>query len=126
MEKKIVLTIREDIYLSNDKTEAQASELLNVISRYGTVEDFDSVIAVKLREKEEIISNLGKQLEEVKDRAVTDGEVLALKAIREDKRKAVAEKEERIGTLEKALTDVTEQHRSTLRKIKSVIPEIEE
>lgn len=126
MEKKIVLTIREDIYLSNDKTEAQASELLNVISRYGTIEDFDSVVAVKLKEKEEIISNLGKQLEEVKDRAVTDGEVLALKAIREDKRKAVAEKEARIGTLEKALTEVDQQYKSTLRKIKSVIPEIEE
>ena len=42
--QKFVFTIKEDVCKVNGKDEAKQRELINVMSHYGTVEEYDKVV----------------------------------------------------------------------------------
>jgi hypothetical protein len=126
MENKYVVTIREDIYLKNGKTEINAKELLGVISKYGTVEKYDDVVAVLIKEKEEVIENLRKHIETIKEYEVTPEELALLREHRSAINNAVKVEKDHSAKLESTLIEAKKKNKAIIDQIKSAIPEDEE
>jgi cell shape-determining protein MreC len=79
--KKVVLTIKDDVCARNGK-DANATELLSVASKYGTVEDYDTVIAKEKAELVAIINGLNAKLDTIAEYNVSETELPVLKAHR--------------------------------------------
>lgn len=82
--KKFVFTIDEATCNANGK-DANASELLAVMSKYGTVEDYEMVTAQAKNEYQRIIDNVTVQYNAIKEQKLTVDEVDMLRAYRNGK-----------------------------------------
>jgi hypothetical protein len=101
----------DDVCTLNNKTEAQKQEVLKVLTHYGTVEDYDTVVASERAKYQAVIDNQTKQIEAIKDQDLTTDEMAMVKAYRVAvsgvvaEHKAVeAECRKTIDTLESTLT----------------------
>lgn len=79
--KKVVLTIKDDVCARNGK-DVNATELLNVMAHYGTVEDFETVLAKEKAELVGIINGLNQKLDTISEYNVSETELPVLKAHR--------------------------------------------
>lgn len=109
--KQFVFTMLDDVCTLNNKTEAQKQEVLKVLTHYGKVEDFDTVLASERAKYQEVIDNQTKQIEAIKEQDLTQDEMAMVKAYRiaisgvVAQHKAVEEEcRKTIATLEDTLT----------------------
>ena len=93
--KQYVFTMRDDICNANGKSDAQKAEMLRVLAHYGTVEDFEGVVNAERAKYQQVIDNQTRQLEAIKDQALTEDEIAMVKAYR-GARSAVVSKHEAI------------------------------
>ena len=80
--KQFVFTMLDDVCTLNNKTEAQKQEVLKVLTHYGKVEDFDTVLASERAKYQEVIDNQTKQIEAIKEQDLTQDEMAMVKAYR--------------------------------------------
>lgn len=115
--KAYVFTMKEDVCSANGKTESQKQEVLKVLTHYGTIEDYDSVVAKERMKYQEVIDNQRGQLEAIKDQELTDDEIDMVKAYRSAKNtvvvKHVAVEEECRQTIKK-LEDTLNQFKTKI------------
>lgn len=78
---KVVFTIKDDICAKNGK-DVKATELFSVMSKYGTIENFDTVMAKEKAELNSIINGLNAKLETIAEYNVSETELPVLKAHR--------------------------------------------
>lgn len=109
--KQFVFTMMDDVCSQHNKTEAQKQEVLKVLTHYGSVEDFDTVLANERAKYQAVIDNQTKQIEAIKDQDLTDDEMSMVKAYRVAKSGVVAQHKaveadcrKTIATLEETLT----------------------
>lgn len=109
--KQFVFTMLDDVCTENNKTEAQKQEVLKVLTHYGSVEDFDTVLASERAKYQTVIDNQTKQIEAIKDQDLTADEMAMVKAYRiaisgvvAQHRAVEAECRKTIETLESTLT----------------------
>ena len=69
--KQYVFTMKDDVCSLNGKTDAQKEEVLKVLTHYGTVEDYDNVVAGERAKYQSVIDNQTKQIEAIKEQELT-------------------------------------------------------
>lgn len=100
--KKVVLTIKDDVCAKNGK-DANATELLTVMSHYGTVEGYEAVVAKDRAEYQATIDSLTAQLNAIKEQELTVDEIKMVKAYRENKSAVVADCEKKLNAMAETL-----------------------
>lgn len=80
---KYVFTVREDIMVGNGKDNSKLSMLLTKMREYGTIEDYDTVLAKVSAEKEDELINLKSKYETIALRDVSDDEAEIVNKIRD-------------------------------------------
>lgn len=100
--KKVVLTIKEDVCQKNGK-DVNATDLLNVMAHYGTVEDFDTALAKEKSESQATIDGLNAQLNAIKEQELTVDEIKMVKAYRENKMAVVSDCEKKLNAMAETL-----------------------
>ena len=100
--KKVVLTIKEDVCVKNNK-DVNATELLNVMAHYGTVETYESATAKDKAEFQATIDSLNNQLNDIKEQELTVDEIKMVKAYRENKSAVVADCEKKLNAMAETL-----------------------
>lgn len=100
--KKVVLTIKDEICAKNGK-DPNATDLLNVMSHYGTVEAFESAFAREKAEYQTTIDGLNSQLNAIKEQELTADELHMVKAYRQNKNDVIADCEAKINAMAETL-----------------------
>lgn len=80
---KYVFTVREDIMLERGKDTEKLSMLLSKMREYGTIEDYDTVIAKVTAEGADELARFKTQYETVKLRDVSDDEAEIVNKVRD-------------------------------------------
>ena len=118
--KKYVFTVRDDTCIANEK-DVNATRVLEVMRTYGTVEDYDTHVAVIKKEYQDALDNVVAQNEAIKAQNLSDEEVELVNAYRLLRARAVqtyiAENERLSATLE----EVKAEHEKTIEIIANVI-----
>lgn len=118
--KKLVLTIKDDVCLRNDK-DVNATQLIEVAKKYGTVEDYDSCVAQIRAEYQATLDNVVAQNEAIKQQNLSDEEIAMVNVYRTQRAKAVKVYEEKNAELEQTLEKVKLEHEKTIEVIANVI-----
>jgi hypothetical protein len=120
--KKYVFTVKEDICNANNK-DVNATELLSIMSHYGTVVDYDRDIAVVKAEYQAAIDNLNAQLGAIKEQELTADEIAMIKAYRDNKNVVVAQFTATIKSYEETLVKFRADYEAKIKKIIEVVGE---
>lgn len=120
--KKYVFTVKEDICNANNK-DSNATELLSIMSHYGSVEDYDKVFSVVKSEYQSAIDNLNSQLTAIKDQELTTDEIYMIKSYRDSKNSVVAQYTNTIKTYEDTLNNLKTEFEQRIAKIRAVVGE---
>lgn len=118
--KKFVFTIDEATCNTNGK-DANASELLLVMEKYGSVESYDSVIATMKNEYQRIIDNVTVQYNAIKEQKLTPDEVEMLRAYRNGKATATKVYIDENNALRNELNNVKENQQKVVDNIKALL-----
>jgi hypothetical protein len=121
--KQYVFTMKEDVCSLNGKTDAQKEEVLKVLSHYGTVEDYEVVIAGEREKYQAVIDNQSKQIEAIKDQDLTDDEMKIVNMYRECKKSNDAQHLSRINDLVNQLEAVRNEQEKRNAQIKAILGE---
>jgi hypothetical protein len=89
--KKYVFTMKEDTCEAYNKTPEMQVEIIKKLNEYGTVEDYDKVIAPVQAEYQGVVDNLTAQITAIKEQELTADEIRVVKAYRENKAAVVAQ-----------------------------------
>ena len=100
--EKYILTIDEATCAKNNK-DVNATELLNVMTHYGTVEKYETVEAKVVAEHQRVNAELHKQLNDIKEQKLTPDELEMVKAYRKNKNDVVADCEKKINAMAETL-----------------------
>lgn len=114
--KKYVLTIDEATCSKNNK-DVNATELLNVMAHYGTVENYETVEARVVAEHQRVNAELHKQLNDIKEQELTPDEVAMVKEYRKNKQAVIAEFDAKL----KAMAETLRLGNEKLAQAKAVI-----
>jgi hypothetical protein len=114
--KKYVFTIKDDVCAANGK-DIEATELIAKMQLWGSVEDYEKVIAAERAEYQKTADNLKAQLDAIKDRELTDDEFDIVMDYRDCKAKILAAYETRINGLEKQLEEVYTENKQRALKL---------
>ena len=114
MFKKYAFTVKEEIMSANDKTPEQLKELLNVLTHYGVVVDYEVDRRAENAEYQTSIDGLKAQLETLKSNPrydITDDELKIIEVCRinvakceADKEKVISEYKATVNKLEETLS----------------------
>ena len=118
--KKVVLTIKDDVCARNGK-DANATELLTVMSHYGTVEDFETATAKEKAEYQATIDNLSAQLNAIKEQELTADEIKMVKSYRENKSSVVSAYVAEAEQYKIQLEAVKTEHEQRVAKLKAIL-----
>ena len=118
--KKVVLTIKDDVCARNNK-DVNATELLNVMSHYGTVEDFDSALAKNNAEYQNTIDSLNAQLTAIKEQELTVDEIKMVKSYRENKSSVVSAYVAEAENYKSQLQAVKNEHEQRVARLKAIL-----
>lgn len=121
--KQYVFTMKEDVCSLNGKTDAQKEEVLKVLSHYGTVEDYEVVIAGEREKYQAVIDNQSKQIEAIKDQDLTVDEMKIVNMYRECKKSNDAQHLSRINDLVNQLEAVRNEQEKRNAQIKAILGE---
>ena len=115
--------MKEDVCSLNGKTDAQKEEVLKVLSHYGTVEDYEVVIAGEREKYQAVIDNQSKQIEAIKDQDLTVDEMKIVNMYRECKKSNDAQHLSRINDLVNQLEAVRNEQEKRNAQIKAILGE---
>ena len=118
--KKYVFTVKDDVCAMNGK-DINATELLEVMKHYGSVEDYDSVFANVKAEYQATVDNLTAQINVMKAHDLTPDELELVKSYRACKDRISAGYESRIGTLETQLAEIRSEEQTRAEKIMAIL-----
>jgi hypothetical protein len=118
--KKVVLTIKEDVCVKNNK-DVNATELLNVMAHYGTVESYETAMAKDKAEFQATIDSLNKQLDDIKEQELTVDEIKMVKAYRENKSSVVSAYVAETEQYKSQLQAVKNEHEQRVAKLKAIL-----
>jgi hypothetical protein len=118
--KKVVLTIKEDVCVKNNK-DVNATELLNVMAHYGTVETYESATAKDKAEFQATIDSLNKQLNDIKEQELTVDEIKMVKSYRENKTSVVSAYVAEAEQYKNQLQAVKNEHEQRVAKLKAIL-----
>ena len=118
--KKVVLTIREDVCAKHNK-DVNATELLGVMSHYGTVEDYDTALAKNNAEYQSNIESLNAQLNAIKEQELTVDEIKMVKSYRENKSSVVSAYVAEAEQYKSQLQAVKNEHEQRVAKLKAIL-----
>lgn len=118
--KKVVLTIKDDVCARNGK-DVNATELLTVMSHYGTVEDFETATAKEKAEYQATIDNLSSQLNAIKEQELTADEIKMVKSYRENKSSVVSAYVAEAEQYKIQLEAVKTEHEQRVAKLKAIL-----
>ena len=121
--ESFVVTFREDIMAQHSKSAQQKSELLDLLRKYGTVEDYESKVASVKAEYQGSLDNLNAQYKAIADQNLTQSEIRLVKLFRELRALDDKVKDERIALLEKNLSDVKTENQNIARQIIAILGE---
>lgn len=96
---KYVFTAREDIMLEHGKDNEKLSLLLAKMREYGTIEDYDTVVAKITAEGADELARFKSQYEVVKLRDISDDEAEVVNKIRDISEKISATYRQKYDTL---------------------------
>jgi hypothetical protein len=106
---KIIVTIEDDVCLTNGKTAEMQAELLRKIAEYGKVEDYATHIAKHDAEWNSRLANMTAQYNGIVEYGVTDTELAVLKALRLAVDKSVQVSEAKCAVMEGKLKEAEEK-----------------
>ena len=118
--KKYVFTVKDDVCALNGK-DINATELLEVMKHYGSVEDFEKVFASVKAEYQETVDSLTAQNDAIKAFNLSNDEYELIKAYRSCRAVISAGYESRIETLETQLDDIRTEEQTRLEKIMAIL-----
>lgn len=118
--KKVVLTIKDDVCARNGK-DVNATELLTVMSHYGTVEDFETATAKEKAEYQATIDNLSSQLNAIKEQELTADEIKMVESYRENKSSVVSAYVAEAEQYKIQLEAVKTEHEQRVAKLKAIL-----
>lgn len=119
--KQYVFTMKDDVCTLNGKTDAQKEEVLKVLTHYGTVEDYDNVVANERAKYQSVIDNQTKQIEAIKEQDLTVDEMKIVKIYRECKQSNDAQHLARINELVCQLETVKTENDRRNAQIKAIL-----
>lgn len=117
---KYAFTFMEDVCNSNG-VNSDPTELLEKMKLRGKVEDFDSAVATVRAECQTTIDNLTAQLNAIKEQELTEDEIVLLNAYRGCKKFTGDKYQTRIDSLEKQLTENSEEMQKRLSLIAEIL-----
>lgn len=120
--KKVVLTIRDEVCTQNGK-DVNAKELLEVMTHWGTVEDFDDVVKGLKSEYQTAIDGIAAQLAAIKDQHLTQDEFAIVDAYRKQRAANEAKLNAKIDEYAHQLTCVKTENENMIAKIRAVLGE---
>lgn len=119
--KKFVFTMKDDVCEAHGKDAANQTELLNVMTHYGTVEDYEKVIAPVQAEYQGVVDNLTAQLTSIKEQELTIDEIKMIKAYRENKTSVVNEYIAEADKYKAQLESVKTENEQRVAKLKAIL-----
>lgn len=119
--KKYVFTMKEDVCEANQKTADQQIKILDKLREYGTVEDYDKVIAPVQAEYQGVVDNLTTQLNAIKEQELTVDEIKIVKAYRENKSAVVSEYIAEADKYKSQLEAVKTENEQRVAKLKAIL-----
>lgn len=123
--EKIVVTFKEDIMAQHQKSANQKKDLIDLLHKYGSVEDYEGSVSKIRVEYQATIDNLNAQYKAIADQNLTPNEIRLVKLLREV---LVAEGKdylERIALLEKTLNDVRTENQNRAKQIIDMLGEVQ-
>ncbi|MEG2086451.1 MAG: hypothetical protein RR054_06165 [Clostridia bacterium] len=119
MNGKYVFRIDEAICLKNDKTDENVGKLLEIMSKYGTILQYDGEVQKVLTEYQSTIDGLKEQLNKVKDHALTDDELSLVKTYRQNKGIIIADYQSKLISIQ----EQNEKTKTECDKFKQIMDE---
>lgn len=119
--KKYVFTMKEDVCEANNKTPEKQIELIKKMNEYGTVEDYEKVIAPVQAEYQGVVDNLTAQLNAIKEQELTVDEIKIVKAYRENKTAVVSEYIAEADKYKSQLEAVKTENEQRVAKLKAIL-----
>ncbi len=120
--KKFVFTIDEATCNANGK-DVNGSELLAVMSKYGTVEDYDMVMATLKNEYQKTIDNVTVQYNAIKEQKLESDEIDILRAYRNCKAATNKIHTAECNALRAELQNVKATNQKVIENIKTLLGE---
>lgn len=120
--KKYVFTVKEEICVKHGK-DPSATELLGVLPHYGTVEDYESVVADIKLESQASIDKLTAHIKSIEEQELTDDEIALLRTYRANKDAVTASHLARENELTKQLQANRANLEQLIAKIKALLGE---
>lgn len=121
--KDYVFTIKDDVCAANGKN-PEATELLQKMKLWGTVEPYEKVIAGVKAEYQTVIDGLTKQLNAIKAQELTADEIVLLNAYRDCKFATGATYQARIDSLEKYLEEIRNDSQKRAAQIAELVSQL--
>lgn len=121
--KKIVVTIKDEVCLKNGKDEASQAKLLEVLTHYGTVEDYSKHVAVLETAWQKSLDDMTAQYNAIVEQALTKDEISMVKAYRDCKADIAVEYTTKIDELTTTMQKIKEKHEQTKALILSQLGE---
>lgn len=121
--KKVVLTIKDEVCLKNGKTSAQQAELVRVMQSYGTVEDFDRVLANTKAEYQKSLDAMANQYNAVAEQKLTEDEFALVKTYRENVENKSVQFNEKINNLTDELRKVKDASEERVKQLRAILGE---
>lgn len=118
--KKYVFTVKDDTCLANGK-DVNATQILDVMRTYGTVEDYDTHVAVIKQEYQKTLDNLVAQNRAIEEKNLTDDEFAIVMEYRRQRAKAVQVHIDERDEARQTLATVKAEHEKTIEMIANVI-----
>jgi uncharacterized protein YeeX (DUF496 family) len=107
--KELVVKIKDEVCLRNGKDAASVAKLLEVLTHYGTVEDYSRHVATLKADWQKALDDMTAQYNAIADYALTPDEFAMIKAYRESKAEVVSEYVVKVDELTNTLRDVKEK-----------------
>ena len=114
--RKVVFTIKDDICAKNGK-DVNATELFSVMSKYGSIEAYETVLAKETAELNSIIKGLNEKLSTIEEYNVSETELPVLKAHRGSVEKHVSVVKAENDTLKDSLKKADERAKNMSKAI---------
>ena len=115
--EKIVITFKEDVMAQNQKSVPQKEELVKLLYKYGSVENYEDAVSKLKAEYQTTIDNLNTQYKAIADQNLSSNEIKLVKLLRDILVLEGKDYLDRIALLEKTLTDVRIENQNRAKQI---------